>query len=113
MRELFYDMVDLSNQIGRPATCVYWILVRTVPPSSLLRKLWGLHHHAPDWRARGSVGYYRASRANPVLGTDAGARGRNPLHFTGGDRRLAVNYPPQGDGVQGNPSGVHWSKPIL
>lgn len=32
MRELFYDMVDLSNQIGRPATCVYWILVRTVPP---------------------------------------------------------------------------------
>ena len=32
MRELFYDMVDLSNQIGRPATCVYWILVRTFPP---------------------------------------------------------------------------------
>lgn len=107
MRELFYDMVDLSNQM-----CVL-DLGADRSPSSLLRKLWGLHHHAPDWRARGSAGYYRASRANPVLGTDAGARGRNPLHFTGGDRRLAVNYPPQGDGVQRNPSGVHWSKPIL
>ena len=37
MRELFYDMVDLSNQIGRPATCVYWILVRTVPLQSLAK----------------------------------------------------------------------------
>lgn len=78
MRELFYDMVDLSNQIGRASHLCVLDLGADRSPSSLLRKLWGLHHHAPDWRARGSAGYYRASRANPVLGTDAGARGRNP-----------------------------------
>ena len=27
MRELFIGQVDLSNQIGRPATCAYWILI--------------------------------------------------------------------------------------
>lgn len=32
MRELFFGQVDLSNQIGRPATCEYRILVRTLPP---------------------------------------------------------------------------------
>lgn len=32
MRELFIGQVDLSNQIGRPATCAYWILIRTIPP---------------------------------------------------------------------------------
>lgn len=31
MRELFIGQVDLSNQIGRPATCAYWILIRTIP----------------------------------------------------------------------------------
>lgn len=32
MRELYIGQVDLSNQIGRPATCEYWILIRTLPP---------------------------------------------------------------------------------
>ena len=32
MRELFFGRVDLSNQIGRPATCEYRILIRTLPP---------------------------------------------------------------------------------
>ena len=32
MRELFIGQVDLSNQIGRPATCAYWILIPTIPP---------------------------------------------------------------------------------
>ena len=32
MRELFIGQVDLSNQIGRPATCAYWILIWTIPP---------------------------------------------------------------------------------
>ena len=112
MRELFYDMVDLSNQIGRPATCVYWILVRTVPPPVSCES-YGVCITMLQTGEREEVLDITVRPANPVLGTDAGARGRNPLHFTGGDRRLAVNYPPQGDGVQGNPSGVHWSKPIL
>lgn len=36
MRELFIGQVDLSNQIGRPATCAYWILIRTIPSPCLL-----------------------------------------------------------------------------
>lgn len=32
MRELYIGQVDLSNQIGRPATCEYRIIVRTLPP---------------------------------------------------------------------------------
>ena len=46
MRELFIGQVDLSNQIGRPATCAYWILIRTIPPpvccESCGRKCWTL-----------------------------------------------------------------------
>ena len=34
MRELFYDMVDLSNQIGRPATCVLDLGADRSPPVS-------------------------------------------------------------------------------
>lgn len=37
MRELFIGQVDLSNQIGRPATCAYWILIRTIPPLFAVR----------------------------------------------------------------------------
>ncbi|MCI5499768.1 MAG: DUF6514 family protein [Clostridiales bacterium] len=32
MRELFCGQIDLSNQIGRPMTCEYRILIRTLPP---------------------------------------------------------------------------------
>lgn len=32
MRELFFGRADLSNQVGRPLTCQYQILVRTLPP---------------------------------------------------------------------------------
>lgn len=32
MRELYIGQADLSNQIGRPATCEYRVLIRTLPP---------------------------------------------------------------------------------
>lgn len=113
MRELFYDMVDLSNQIGRPATCVYWILVRTVPPPVSCES-YGVCITMLQTGEREEVLDITVRPERILSLAQMLARGgRNPLHFTGGDRRLAVNYPPQGDGVQRNPSGVHWSKPIL
>lgn len=96
MRELFYDMVDLSNQIGRPATCVYWILVRTVPPPVSCES-YGV-----------CITMLQTGEREEVL--DITVRPERILSLA---QRLAVNYPPQGDGVQRNPSGVHWSKPIL
>ena len=107
MRELFYDMVDLSNQIGRPATCVYWILVRTVPPPVSCES-YGVCITMLQTGEREEV---LDITVRPERILSAGARGRNPLHLAGGDRRLAIS--PQGGGVQRNPSGVHWSKPIL
>ena len=32
MRELYIGRADLSNQIGRPTTCEYRVIVRTLPP---------------------------------------------------------------------------------
>ena len=31
MRALFFDEADLCDQIGRPLTCTYWILIRDIP----------------------------------------------------------------------------------
>ncbi len=113
MRELFYDMVDLSNQIGRPATCVYWILVRTVPPPVSCES-YGVCITMLQTGEREEVLDITVRPERILSLAQMLARGGVtpcPLHLAGGDRRLAIS--PQGGGVQRNPSGVHWSKPIL
>ena len=55
MRELFIGQVDLSNQIGRPATCAYWILIRTIPPPVCCESY---------RRAGGSAGHYSPAGSN-------------------------------------------------
>lgn len=32
MRELYIGQTDLSDQLGRPTTCEYRIVIRTLPP---------------------------------------------------------------------------------
>lgn len=65
MRELFIGQVDLSNQIGRPATCAYWILIRTIPPPVCCES-YGIRILMidPNRRAGGSAGHYSPAGSN-------------------------------------------------
>ena len=90
MRELFIGQVDLSNQIGRPATCAYWILIRTIPPPVCCESYGIRILMIQNRRAGGSAGHYSPAGSNCVLGSNSGRRGRDPLHIEGGGGRLAI-----------------------
>lgn len=89
MRELFIGQVDLSNQIGRPATCAYWILIRTIPPPVCCES-YGIRILMIQTGEREEVLdiTVRPDRIESLA--QSGRRGRDPLHIEGGGGRLAI-----------------------